>query len=55
MLKVTQHGCVKKWLMFLTHFVLYSDSVNAKLHNIFRFEENGGKYAAEVRRERIQM
>jgi hypothetical protein len=25
------------------------------LHNIFRFEENGGKFAPEVRRERIQI
>ena len=27
----------------------------AWLHNVFRFEEIGGKYAAEVRREQIQM
>ena len=27
----------------------------AWLHNVFRFEENGGKYAAEVRREQIQI
>jgi hypothetical protein len=27
----------------------------AWLHNVFRFEENGRIYAAEVRRERIQM
>ena len=26
----------------------------ARIHNVFIFQENGGKYAADVRRERIQ-